>query len=349
MILTRLSVTALTLLACASSSYGEDRRPVSRGQTSNYLISAKAGGVNLIDGDVSFKRAKGDWDMLIAGDELQSGDTVKAADDSRAEILLNPGSYLRVSENSEFTLTDASLNRLRVNLKAGSFIFEVSGVGDWTGGFVKVTTPTAVYNIFRSGLYRINVAADGTSEALIYKGRINSGILTAKGGQRFTANNGSVVIGKFDKDSRDIFDIWSRERAKTLLAANRRLSEKALRSRGLAFVSNAWFFSPFLGCYTFLPGVYGYSSPYGRYSVCNPYTYYYPPRYGTSPGSAPPSRGDGYSGWSAGGGVITRPVGGGGPSSSPGAGGGSSRGWSGGGAGGGTVSRPTPSTPRGKP
>src|SRR4051794_4928253 len=73
-----------------------------------YVISAKAGVVNLSSGDVTVRREgiKGER-RLTSKDDLESGDIVSTGVGGRMEMLLNPGSYMRVDENSEFELTDA--------------------------------------------------------------------------------------------------------------------------------------------------------------------------------------------------------------------------------------------------
>ena len=74
-------------------------------QTQNrekFVISAKAGGINAITGQASVSsRGGADWQQLMITDDLNSGDRVRTAYDGRVEILLNPGSYLRLGGNSE--------------------------------------------------------------------------------------------------------------------------------------------------------------------------------------------------------------------------------------------------------
>ena len=99
-------------------------------QTSNsqYVISAKAGGVNYTSGDVKTTR-KDTTEALIVSiqDTLENGDQIQTGPDGRAEILLNPGSYLRLSENSTLEFTDTSFDSLRVKLRSGTAIVEVAG------------------------------------------------------------------------------------------------------------------------------------------------------------------------------------------------------------------------------
>ena len=93
-----------------------------------YVISAKAGGINYVSGDVSIKR-RGDaqWQSVTTQDDLVDGDVVRSGANGRVEMLLNPGSYFRAAENSEFELTSASLDMLQVKLFKGTFIVEVAG------------------------------------------------------------------------------------------------------------------------------------------------------------------------------------------------------------------------------
>ena len=96
---------------------------------------------------------------------------------------------------------------------------------------------------------------------------------------------GAPLVSKFDKKIETNFDLWSEGRAKTLLAANRRLSNNRLKTLLNGFsVSSMWLYDRGLGYCTFLPGWGGFSSPYGGgYSRCNPYGYWYPwsPGYNT--------------------------------------------------------------------
>ena len=73
-------------------------------QTQNrekFVISAKAGGINAVTGQASVSsRGEADWQLMVT-DDLDAGDKVRTDYDGRVEILLNPGSYLRVGGNSE--------------------------------------------------------------------------------------------------------------------------------------------------------------------------------------------------------------------------------------------------------
>lgn len=237
----------------------------------HYLISAKAGRVNAVFGLVDYQR-DGKWQQLPARFALDSGDVVRTRANGRVEMLLNPGSYLRMAENSELELSNASLDDLRIKVQRGSVIIEITGA---SGARLRLhaTTPQSEIVIDRNGLYRINVAADGQAEVAVYKGKVRVNGVEVKDGRRLASGMTEPV--KFDKKQRDPFDQWSRERAELLAQANRRLSERTINMAFWSFRgSGAWGYgrAPYFGlwiydrgldCYTFLPFYSSWSSPYG--------------------------------------------------------------------------------------
>lgn len=251
---------------------------LSIGQAQNrerHVISAKAGGINAVSGRVMVTRSGQGPQLLSNQDDLKSGDLVTTGANSQTEILLNPGSYLRLAENSELILSDTSLDNLLVRLKRGSVIVEATGADD-TQLRIGVDTDQQQLIIARRGIYRINATA-GSTELVVEKGRAfarNNPRELIKGGKKVTYTGGTAFIAKLEKSDRDAFDIWSKDRGKALARANDKLSARALNgflnSRLLwtgefSGRSGLWTFNPFMRCYTFLPFQYGWSSPYGAF------------------------------------------------------------------------------------
>ncbi|HEV2861182.1 MAG TPA: FecR family protein [Pyrinomonadaceae bacterium] len=264
-----LGLLALSLVALCQG-------PAARAQQSRdlKLISAVAGGVNFTTGAVEFKRRKGKaWETLTTKDDLRSGDTVRTGADGRVEILLNPGSYFRAGENTEFALVDSSLDDLRLSLSRGAAVVEATGYEEAELSIV-VTTPQARVRIIRTGIYRVS-ALTGMTELTVEKGRAYVGedeALLVKGGRVVRVGSGPAEVAKYDKRTRDALDLWSRERGKELAKVNDRLSRRD-RSAMLAslafdpFYSAAsggfWYRNVTAGCYTFVPYYTDWRSPYG--------------------------------------------------------------------------------------
>ncbi len=263
-----LSLLSVALILCCSLvSAGQNRE--------KFVISARAGGINAITGgaSVSSRRDASDWQQLMITDDLNSGDRVRTAYDGRVEILLNPGSYLRLGGNSEVELLDNSLANLEVRLLRGTAIVEATGA-DGLELNIGISTPHTRLAIVRQGLYRLNVVPEDATELIVRKGRVilADSHTKVKGGNKvvFSATNVSVAKLTKEEKKKDDVETWSKNRAETLAKANRKITDRMLTS---AFASyrdpfnerafGLWFFNAHLGCYTFLPYFYGWGSPYG--------------------------------------------------------------------------------------
>jgi hypothetical protein len=248
-----------------------------------YLISAKAGGVNYVEGKVTVAVKNKRNGLLLKGDNLAAGEIVNTGTDGRAEILLNPGSFVRLAENSSFEFANTSLDDLQLKLNSGSAMFEVFADNQLK---ITVAAPKANFYIVKSGVYRVDVLNDGTGKIEVWNGKAQIGkgqIAEIKGGRAATVNGSQVAIEKFDRRDKDALEIWSKTRGKELAKLNARLQNQALtgslinsfnRQRwSLYDTFGLWVFNPSYGSYCFLPFGYGWNSPYG-YSFGRDIWYY---------------------------------------------------------------------------
>lgn len=302
-------LSAAFILCCSIVNLAQNRE--------KFVISAKAGGINAITGqaDVHLKGESG-WQQLTITDDLEAGDRVRTANDGRVEILLNPGSYLRVGGDSEVELSDNTLSNLEVRLLRGTAVVEATGA-DGLELNINISTPHTRLAIVRQGLYRLNVVPGDATELIVRKGRVvlnDTQHTKVKGGNKviFNATNVSVAkLTKEEKKRQEEIDTWSKDRAETLAKANRRLTDRMLNTAFASYRNwdpfsrslGLWFYNSRAGCYTFLPFYYGWGSPYGgTYS-----TSVYSPYYGSHPSG-------GRSNWPGNGSNGSRPSGGSTPS-----------------------------------
>jgi hypothetical protein len=243
-----------------------------------FVISAHAGGVNAVTGRAALRtQGNNDWQQLTIKEDLARGDVVRTGLDGRVELLLNPGSYLRIGENSEIELTDNSLENLEVRLVRGTAIVEVTGTDD-TELLINITTPHTRLAIVRRGLYRVNVVPGDATELIVRKGRVllQPRHTKIKGGDKVVFSDNSFSVAKLKKSdkTRDSLEAWSKERADILARANSRLPVRELTTLMASYRSD-WWLSNFWGragfwlydssggFYTFFPFSYGWGSPYG--------------------------------------------------------------------------------------
>ena len=287
------------ILCCSIVNLAQNRE--------KFGISAKAGGVNAVTGQADFhSRGESDWQQLMITNDLDAGDRVRTAHDGRVEILLNPGSYLRVGGNSEVELSDNSLSNLEVRLLRGTAIVEATGA-DGVELNINISTPHTKLAIVRQGLYRLSVVPGDATELIVRKGRVilSDSHTKVKGGDKVVFSATAVSVAKLSKEEKKSIDqgevdVWSKDRAKTLAKANSRITGRMLTTAFASFRDTdpfanrqgLWFFNGRVGCYTFLPFYYGWGSPYGSSYT----TAIYPPYggYNYQPG-VPNSNGNGHS------------------------------------------------------
>ncbi|HEV7681844.1 MAG TPA: FecR family protein [Pyrinomonadaceae bacterium] len=265
-----LFVAAL-LLSLSLTTYSQNRE--------KFVVSAKAGGVNAVTGGASMRHRNTEWLQLTIKEDLEAGDVVKTGVDGRVEMLLNPGSYMRVGENSEFELADNSLENLEVRLIRGTAIVEVTGADD-EELLIGITTPHTRMSIVRRGLYRVSVVPGDTTELIVRKGRVmlEGSHTKVKGGNKVVFSGNSFSVAKLEdaeKKATDALDSWSKERSQMLAKENSRISDRTFNTLASSF-NSSWFgnslfsrrrsgfwFRSGSNCYTFVPYYGRFGSPYG--------------------------------------------------------------------------------------
>jgi len=279
----RVLIFSAVTFALGSDAIAQ-KRNAGMSMADKFIISAEAGGVGYTEGSVSIARIDGPGGLLLKGDRVRIGDRVSTGEGSRAEILLNPGSYLRIGANSSFEFKTTSLDDLQIKLLKGTAIFEVYAANDFT---VTILTPETRAKLVETGVYRVDLAADGSGILSVTNGRAMVGISGVKKGKTATLGDSAVSIAKFDRGKRDELADWSRTRSKDLAKTTSSLTRRDLSyslmnsfNSGIWNTRNSfglWVFDRFSGRHCFLPFGYGWDSPYGYGYGYGLYAYYRPP------------------------------------------------------------------------
>jgi hypothetical protein len=230
-----------------------------------HLVFARAGVVNIVEDGVVYKRGEADWTRLAAGDELQDGDVVSTGAESRAEILLNHDSYLRLSGDTEIVLSDTSPGKVKVGLVKGAVILDALAFSRKRGAVVTLVTPQAEWVLTQPGIYRFHADGNGRSELMVREGGIQFEGKKVKAGQKLVIDGARWAIVKFDRKAQDGFDIWSQERGEGLVTSSLPRTARFVRNfnRNRERYTGMWLFSSTFECYTYVPGYWSVSSPYG--------------------------------------------------------------------------------------
>jgi hypothetical protein len=234
------------------------------------VIGAKSGVINWVEGDAFLNEKPYTMQPSQFG-EVKEGMTFRT-EEGRAEILLPPGVFFRISEKSSFKMISNRLIDTRVELLSGSGIIEVDDLAKEATVTLVVKDGTVSLN--KAGIYRFDAAP---AQIKVYKGEATvamSGETTSVSAGRMLALSGVLASAqKFDVAETDSFDHWSRRRGE--LVANANISA-ARQAQGYGGSGGFAGLNPCLGY-----GGYGAGGPYGTGPFAHPWgTWGYNPYYG---------------------------------------------------------------------
>jgi hypothetical protein len=287
------------------------------------VTSAHSGTLHYFDGAVAIDGAP--VQQQNARFQEIKENSVLSTTQGRAEVLLTPGVFLRIGENSSVKMLDNRLISTRVEILSGNAIVE----SDDPQMDVKNSPVTIVYKDYeihslKQGLFEI--AADGASMK-VYKGDAVVSVIGASLTDRATVREGhqltfsvALLTEKFNDKVGDDLYLWARDRSQAISAANmssaRTLNPNGFGSgygygggyggyspygygSGVGNFTSGWYFNPWLDMYTFVPGAGAYWNAfgYGFFSPSTIYAFYSPSSYWYGGGG---SRGAGPLGWSLG-------------------------------------------------
>jgi hypothetical protein len=187
------------------------------------VISAKAGLVLFVQGRVSVDG--GPLSAAIQSRPLKAGESYRqlkngeslSTQRGRAEVLLNPGTILRLGDMSRLRMDDVKLTDACVSLESGSAVVTVNYILK-TDRF-RLISGGSVIVMKRAGVYRLDVAQ---GRLRVFSGRAevrrdgSVANLTVKRGQAVDLDDG-LNVAKFDLKDTDALERWANARSRTLV------------------------------------------------------------------------------------------------------------------------------------
>lgn len=242
-----------------------------------------------------------------------------ATQNGRVELLLTPGVVLRLDDNSMMMMNSGGIENTEATLQSGRAMVEADEV--LPANFIAIHEGPASIRIMTKGLYDFD-AAHNTFRVFDGRAEVSLGgkTFTVQGGHQFDLTASKLKARGFDKKAdEDAFYRWSSLRSSYLAEAN------ADAARGFAngyygygygpyagWYNPGWFWDPWFGAYTWLPGDGIFWNPFG-WGFYSPAFAYAAPFYGYGgihafgPGyHAPLAANRGFAGGGYHGGVMTQ-------------------------------------------
>lgn len=258
------------------------------------VISAHSGTIHYKEGQVEVdgqpieqNTDKGQFGELKPGQTL----TVK---DGQAELLLTPGVFLRVAENSSITMLSNKLADTRIQVLSGSVMTEVGELLQDNAITLKFQNNEIA--LVKKGLYRMD---SDPARLRVYDGEAR--VTPASGDMVQVRKGHEAEFGEqleakaFDTKQTDAFYNWCARRDEYIAEANIYAAKSARDSgygyqgggTGYGFLNTsligspygglmgfgngfgAWMFNPYFGMFTYMPYTGMFYSPFG-YSFFSP-------------------------------------------------------------------------------
>jgi len=250
------------------------------------VISARSGLIHYVEGQVYL------GDQLVETQfgvfpEVKENQQLRT-EEGRAEVLLTPGVFLRLGENSSFRMITNRLIDTRLEFLSGSAVVEAEDIGK--DNSVTVVYGDATIHPTKKGVYRLDSAAN---ELRVYDGlaEVTAGDQTVEVKEGHAIALDTLAMRRFDKTTTDALNRWSERRDGYVSMAN---VDAANTLRSSLFSSggpcmSGWYSNPLFGMYSYVPCFGGmFYSPYGNaffspFDVAMAYMpgyFYYPSSYG---------------------------------------------------------------------
>jgi hypothetical protein len=206
------------------------------------VVSARSGMIHYVEGRVLLDGQP--VHLKFAEFPEIKVDHTLTTEDGQAEVLLTPGAFLRLKENSALRMISNRRSDTVVEVLAGSALFEVDEL--YKDNAITIQLHGVAIALPKRGLYRID--AD-LPRLRVYNGkaRIISGTATLIAKRGSQVKFGDVLLAEhFDPKDTDAFYQWSTRRSAYIAAASDSLARWA-GERGVVFPDNscsawnAWF------------------------------------------------------------------------------------------------------------
>ncbi|HZU29558.1 MAG TPA: FecR domain-containing protein [Candidatus Angelobacter sp.] len=226
--------------------------------------SALPGTLNYVEGQVNIGQDA--INSNAVGTALQPDESLQTGN-GKAEILLTPGVFLRVDDNSSVRMISPSITNTSVEVEQGRAMVEVAEIHDQNN--LRISEGGLVARLDKKGLYEFD--AD-RQEIVVFDGKavVQDGDhdISINGGQRLDLNSDAKLKAHgFDKDEYKQSDLyqWSSLRSSYLAEANVNAASTYVADGyyGPGWVGAGWYWSPVFGGYTYVPAAGVLYSPFG--------------------------------------------------------------------------------------
>jgi FecR protein len=235
---------------------------------------AQPGAINYIEGQASIDNQQIS-PSSVGSIQLQAGQSLNTQA-GKVEVLLVPGTFLRVDDNSSVKMINPGLANTKVEIDKGRAMVEATDINK--NNDIRVDQNGATTRILKNGLYDFDA---NQNTIRVFKGKAELVVNDKKiglGRERELVLNANAKPKAKDFDARnyeDDFFRWSALRSGYLSEAS--VDQAGIYiNGGSGWFGPGWYWDPWFSCYTFIPGAGIFYSPYG-WGFYSPFAVYRSP------------------------------------------------------------------------
>jgi hypothetical protein len=229
------------------------------------------GTINYVEGQVTLNGKPVAVDNPEAA--VVSRDEVLQTEQGRAEVLLSPGVYLRVGENSSVKIDAAPGKDIRMELVRGEALVEVDQTA--RNRHLDMIDKGGDAHLDQAGIYLFNTSQPAIA---VYAGRIRveddrRGIALGAGQELLLASTNGLKAEKFDRSATDAVYAWSLKRADAASQISEWMGEAILGLDSQSTHNDGWYWSSWYKSWAFIPAKGYVVTPfgYGLYAPLSPH------------------------------------------------------------------------------
>jgi hypothetical protein len=250
-------VCAPGLGVAQASAYRTDQVPYNAEQ--GQRGAADPGAVNYVEGSARLDgRTLSRRDVGLA--TMEPGE-VLSTETGKVEILLTPGVFLRLDDNSAVKMISPDLTRTQMEVEKGRAAVEVDQI--FPQNDLEIADGGVSTRLVKPGFYEFN-ASQPTAQVFVGEAVVSEGdgkYKAIKDHHEMTlvANAKEKSVSFDARDAQDQFYNWSSLRSQYLAEGNNQI---AGQYAGLSDFNAGWYWDPYMFDYTFI-GMGPYWSPFG--------------------------------------------------------------------------------------
>ena len=228
-------------------------------QAADVPRQASPGTLNYVEGQVSMAGQTLDA-KSVGSAQLQPGESLTTRN-GKAELLLTPGVFLRLGDNTSVEMISPNLTNTEVEIHQGEAMIEVAELHPQNN--LRVDEDGVTTRLMKDGLYDFDA---NQNNVLVYKGEalvsVGDRVVKLKGGRQLALGDADRKPQKFDKGQFEAGSLyqWASLRSSYVAEAN---IDAAAPYAGGGFYYPGWNWDPWFDAYTWIPGDGVFWSPFG--------------------------------------------------------------------------------------